>query len=34
MSLNYFYLLIAVAFEVAATLGLKSTDGFTRLWPR
>jgi small multidrug resistance pump len=33
MSLNYVYLLIAVAFEVAATLALKSTDGFTRLWP-
>ena len=33
MTLNYVYLLIAVAFEVTATMALKSTDGFTRLWP-
>ena len=33
MNLNTVYLLIAVACEVTATLALKSTDGFTRLWP-
>jgi small multidrug resistance pump len=33
MTWNYAYLLVAVAFEVAATMALKSTDGFTRLWP-
>ena len=33
MTLNYVYLLIAVAFEVTATMALKSTNGFTRLWP-
>ena len=33
MNLNTAYLLIAVACEVTATLALKSTDGFTRLWP-
>jgi small multidrug resistance pump len=33
MALNYVYLLIAVAFEVTATMALKETDGFTRLWP-
>ena len=33
MTLNYVYLLIAVAFEVTATMALKETDGFTRLWP-
>lgn len=26
-------LLVASAFEVAFALGLKTTDGFTRLWP-
>jgi small multidrug resistance pump len=31
MTLNYVYLLIAVAFEVTATMALKATDGFT--WP-
>ena len=31
MTLNYVYLLIAVAFEVTATMALKSTNGFTRL---
>ncbi|GAB3468074.1 DMT family transporter [Actinophytocola sediminis] len=29
----YVYLLLAIAFEVAATSLLKSTDGFSRLWP-
>ena len=33
MTWNYGFLLIAVAFEVVATTALKSTDGFTRLWP-
>lgn len=33
MTWNYIYLLIAVAFEVTATMALKFTDGFTRLWP-
>lgn len=33
MTLNFVYLLIAVAFEVVATTALKLTDGFTRLWP-
>lgn len=33
MNWNYFYLLVAVMFEVVATTALKSTDGFTRLWP-
>lgn len=27
------YLLLASAFEVAWAVGLKSTQGFTRLWP-
>ena len=30
MTWNYVYLLIAVAFEVAATMALKSTDGGPR----
>lgn len=29
----YAFLLVAIALEVAATSLLKSTDGFTRLWP-
>jgi quaternary ammonium compound-resistance protein SugE len=29
----WFYLLLAGAFEVAWAIGLKSTHGFTRLWP-
>jgi len=29
----WFYLLLAGAFEVAWAIGLKSTQGFTRLWP-
>ena len=31
--LNYFLLFIAIISEVAATAALKSTEGFTRLWP-
>jgi small multidrug resistance pump len=30
---NYVYLMIAVACEVTATMALKLSDGFTRLWP-
>lgn len=30
---NYFYLVIAIAFEVIATTALKQTNGFTRLAP-
>lgn len=33
MALNYFYLIIAVVFEVIATTALKQTEGFTRLTP-
>ncbi|WP_274627126.1 DMT family transporter [Arvimicrobium flavum] len=33
MNANYFYLGVAIAFEVLATTALKSTDGFTRLLP-
>ncbi|MBZ4413886.1 DMT family transporter [Myxococcus faecalis] len=29
----YLFLLGAIAFEVAATSLMKSTEGFTRLWP-
>jgi len=29
----WIYLLLAGAFEVAWAVGLKSTQGFTRLWP-
>ncbi len=29
----WIYLLLASAFEVAWAVGLKSTQGFTRLWP-
>ena len=29
----YVFLLVAIAFEVVATSLLKSTEGFTRLWP-
>jgi small multidrug resistance pump len=29
----YVFLLAAIAFEVVATSLLKSTEGFTRLWP-
>ncbi|QND52453.1 multidrug efflux SMR transporter [Phyllobacterium sp. 628] len=31
--MTYFYLVIAILFEVAATSALKQADGFTRLWP-
>lgn len=31
--MNYFYLVIAIGFEVLATSALKATDGFTRFWP-
>jgi small multidrug resistance pump len=31
--MNYFYLVIAIGFEVFATSALKATDGFTRFWP-
>jgi small multidrug resistance pump len=30
---GYVYLVLAIAFEVAATSLLKATEGFTRLWP-
>ena len=33
MLLNYFYLIVAVIFEVIATTALKQTEGFTRLLP-
>ena len=33
MLLNYFYLVIAILFEVVATTALKQTEGFTRLAP-
>jgi quaternary ammonium compound-resistance protein SugE len=29
----WFFLLLAAAFEIAWAVGLKLTDGFTRLWP-
>jgi small multidrug resistance pump len=29
----YVFLLVAIAFEVIATSLLKSTEGFTKLWP-
>ena len=29
----YVFLLLAIAFEVVATSLLKTTEGFTRLWP-
>jgi quaternary ammonium compound-resistance protein SugE len=29
----WFYLILASAFEIAWAMGLKSTQGFTRLWP-
>ena len=29
----YAYLLVAIAFESVATAALKTSDGFTRLWP-
>ena len=33
MLLNYFYLVVAILFEVIATTALKQTEGFTRLVP-
>lgn len=33
MLLNYFYLVVAILFEVIATTALKQTEGFTRLAP-
>lgn len=31
--MKYFFLLIAIVFEVIATSALKSSEQFTRLWP-
>ncbi len=31
--MKWLYLMIAIATEVVATTALKSSDGFTRLWP-
>ncbi|MBN9136296.1 MULTISPECIES: DMT family transporter [unclassified Phyllobacterium] len=31
--MTYFYLFVAIIFEVAATSALKQADGFTKLWP-
>ncbi|CAN5565023.1 quaternary ammonium compound efflux SMR transporter SugE [soil metagenome] len=31
--MDWIYLLIAGVFEVAWVMGLKSTEGFTKLWP-
>lgn len=31
--MHWTYLLIAAAFEIAWAIGLKTTHGFTRLWP-
>ncbi|WP_281034294.1 multidrug efflux SMR transporter [Mesorhizobium sp. YM1C-6-2] len=31
--MNYFYLVVAILFEVIATTALKQTEGFTRLVP-
>ena len=33
MPLHYVYLLVAVVFETVGTSALKSSEGFTRLWP-
>jgi small multidrug resistance pump len=33
MKWSYVYLMIAVSCEVTATMALKFSDGFTRLWP-
>ena len=30
---NWFYLILAIISEVIATSSLKSTEGFTKLWP-
>lgn len=31
--MNYLYLAVAIVAEVVATSALKSSEGFTRLWP-
>ena len=31
--MTYLYLALAIVFEVIATSSLKTSDGFTRLWP-
>lgn len=31
--MSYVYLMVAIAAEIAATSLMKSTEGFTRLWP-
>lgn len=31
--MNWLYLVIAGAFEIAWAIGLKYTEGFTRVWP-
>lgn len=31
--MNWFYLALAIAAEIVATTALKTSDGFTRLWP-
>ena len=31
--MHWLYLLLAIVAEIVATLALKSTEGFTRLWP-
>ncbi len=33
MSISWIYLILAGLFEVCWAIGLKYTDGFTRLWP-
>ena len=33
MTTSWLYLLIAAALEIVWATGLKSTDGFTKLWP-
>ena len=32
-AVTYFYLALAIVFEVIATTSLKSSAGLTRLWP-
>lgn len=31
--MNWIYLVLAISAEIIATTALKSSDGFTRLWP-
>lgn len=33
MTTSWLYLLVAAALEIVWATGLKSTDGFTKLWP-